>query len=198
MIPSTSGRVREALRTATRDAHAGLDAHPLMADLMRGVAGRERYAKLLKHYACLYAELEAALDRDLDKLPNAFAWQDRRKLPWLASDLRFFGIDMPEASAVGDPIASKAAAIGVLYPLEGATLGGQAISKRLRRTLDIDETRGGRFFAGYGPQTRARWDATCLALEEIADDDAAIACAARQAVTVFARFAEALDRAAAD
>lgn len=198
MSATTGGRVREALRAATRDAHARLDAHPVMTDLLSGAGGRARYASLLRHYAQLYAELEAALDRGQDKLPNAFAWPECRKLPWLEADLRFFGIDAPQATRAGDAIASKAVAIGLLYPLEGATLGGQAISKRLRRVLDVDETRGARFFAGYGPRTRERWEATCLALEEIADDDAAIECAARQSVTVFARFAEALDRAAAD
>ncbi|MBL8702939.1 MAG: biliverdin-producing heme oxygenase [Alphaproteobacteria bacterium] len=202
MTRPTAGSVRAALREATRDAHGRLDAHPLMADLLDGGAGIARYGRLLQSYAALYAALESAIDGAAVHVPPGFDWPKRRKLPWLEADLRALGVapggTQPDAAATAPVVASRAALIGMLYPLEGATLGGQAISVRLRRAMGIDASNGGRFFAGYGDETRARWQATCLALEEILGDDEAVGVAVAQAVGVFERFAVALDEAARD
>jgi heme oxygenase (biliverdin-IX-beta and delta-forming) len=196
------GDVRSYLCAATRAAHGRLDSHPLMLGLLRGEADLNCYPRLLRRYAQLYQELEGALDREQECLPAGIDWPSRRKLPWLREDLRYFGCaenmdeatHMPPRSAGG----TTAAALGLLYPLEGATLGGLAIKARLRRSLNIDTASGGRFFAGYGAQTVPRWNVTCAALETIAEDEGAREVAARQALWVFERFELALNRAAAD
>lgn len=200
MTDDRRGTVRAALRAATRAAHARLDAHPTMLRLLAGESGIDRYGHLLRHYASLYAVLEDALDRAGERLPTGFDWPSRRKLPWLEDDLRVLGIDRPDGRswAALSAIEHAAATIGMIYTIEGSTLGGRVIGDRLRRNLGIDETSGGRFFAGYGSETGARWRATCEAIESIADDEAAIAMAARRAGEVFDLFAVALDQAARD
>jgi heme oxygenase len=47
-------------------------------------------------------------------------------------------------------------AVGCLYVLEGATLGGQFISRHLA-TLGIGPANGGLFFHGYGAKTGEMW-----------------------------------------
>ncbi len=47
-------------------------------------------------------------------------------------------------------------ALGCLYVLEGATLGGQVISRHLAK-LGIGPENGGRFFNGYGARTGEMW-----------------------------------------
>lgn len=49
--------------------------------------------------------------------------------------------------------------LGCMYVLEGATLGGQLISRHLRETQDITSLDAGRFFAGYGDRTASMWRA---------------------------------------
>jgi heme oxygenase len=48
-------------------------------------------------------------------------------------------------------------ALGILYVLEGATLGGQVIGRNLSAVLKLGATNGAAFFAGYGDETRAMW-----------------------------------------
>lgn len=194
-----SGSVRDELRLATRDDHRRLDAHPTMSAVLSGESGLDGYARVLVAYAELYRAIETAIDAAQTFLPAGFDWSIRRKLPWLEQDLRHLRRDAAGSGAIALPFApidSRGAAIGILYPLEGATLGGVAISKRLHQRLGIDALAGGRFFHGYGAETKARWDATCVAIETIAADASARATAARCATDVFRCFADALDRAA--
>lgn len=194
------GAVRARLRDATRDAHAGLDAHPIMRAVLSGEAGRDGYMRLLESYARLYRSLEAALDDAVRYLPPDYDWAARRKLPWLAQDLDFLGSTVVPREA--EPVASlpaidsRAAALGALYPLEGSTLGGVTIAKRLALVLDVDAASGGRFFHGYGARTGMFWTETCALLETIAHDDDAQKVAADVAVRVFGSFADAMDAAA--
>jgi heme oxygenase (biliverdin-IX-beta and delta-forming) len=197
-----SESVRDELRLATRDDHRRLDAHPTMSAVLSGDSGLDGYARVLVAYAGLYRAIETAIDAAQTFLPTGFDWSIRRKLPWLEQDLRHLRRDAAGSGAIAlpsfAPIDSRGAAIGVLYPLEGATLGGVAISKRLHQRLGIDALAGGRFFHGYGAETKGRWDATCVAIETIAADASARATAVRHATEVFRCFADALDRAAPD
>jgi heme oxygenase len=49
--------------------------------------------------------------------------------------------------------------IGTLYVIEGATLGGEVISRCLKSHLELGPDSGGRFFHGYGDAvvTRHNW-----------------------------------------
>ena len=194
------GAVRERLRAATRDAHAGLDGHPTMQALLAGHSGRHGYRSLLVSYARLYDALETAIGKASAYLPPDYDWAARRKLPWLEQDLAYLGADgAPQHARDFAPlpaIDSRAKMLGVLYPLEGSTLGGLTIGKRLAHALGIDATSGARFFHGYGSSTAARWAETCAVIETIADDDAAQEAAAGAAIRIFHCFACALDAAA--
>jgi heme oxygenase (biliverdin-IX-beta and delta-forming) len=48
-------------------------------------------------------------------------------------------------------------ALGCLYVLEGSTLGGRLISKRLAEHLNLHEDSGAAFFNAYGESTGRRW-----------------------------------------
>lgn len=54
---------------------------------------------------------------------------------------------------------------GILYVLEGATLGGQVILRRLGTRVGISATYGGRFFASYGPDVGRMWRSYVEVLE---------------------------------
>ena len=59
---------------------------------------------------------------------------------------------------------TRAEAFGVLYVVEGATLGGQVLSRHLEETLGLGSANGARFFHGYGSRTGAMWQAFRKAL----------------------------------
>lgn len=154
------GDLHEALRCATHSAHVRLNHHPLLVGLTRPGYPLETYRLVLRVYAWAYGELEARILAWLERHPSDFDYRARRKHGWLLQDLAWFG-DVPAtpaAEAVACPeVDSPGALLGMLYPLEGATLGGQVIAPQLDLNLGLQAATGGRFFAAYGDENPEKW-----------------------------------------
>lgn len=148
------------LRSATHAAHVRLNHHRLLSGLTRPGYGLETYRRVLRVYTHAYAELEARILAWLACNPQVFEYDSRRKHGWLQQDLDWFG-DTPLAPSSGEvacpEVGSLGQLLGVLYPLEGATLGGQVISVHLERHLGLQAETGGRFFTGYGAGCDEQW-----------------------------------------
>lgn len=107
----------------------------------------------------------------------------RRKLPLLERDIRALGVRAGGAAPAAD-VPDAAAALGALYVLEGATLGGRIIHRRVAGPLGITPARGGAYYHGYGDETGPRWKAFGEAATRFADAtgsgprvvDGAVAC----------------------
>lgn len=188
-----------ALRRATDALHRRLEGR---LDLERITASRGSYRRLLEGLYGLYAPLEAALARSPVARPGlGLDLGRRRKTPWLERDLRALGLGGGEIAALaaspatGLPAADTVpSALGTLYVLEGATLGGRVIGRALRDALGIDAGNGGRFHHGYGDATGRRWRALLDVLEvELATGEARRA-ASRAAVATFIAFDRHLGR----
>ena len=82
----------------------------------------------------------------------------RRKLPLLERDLDALGIPRSHAPDDWAPLTpiDMDFALGCMYVVEGATLGGQVISRHLAK-LGIGPNNGGCFFNGYGTRTGEMW-----------------------------------------
>lgn len=82
----------------------------------------------------------------------------RRKLPLLERDLGALGIPRPPTPDDWAPstLIDMDFALGFMYVVEGATLGGQVISRHLAK-LGIGPDTGGLFFNGYGARTGEMW-----------------------------------------
>jgi heme oxygenase len=65
--------------------------------------------------------------------------------------------DLPEVGSLGQ-------ALGCLYVMEGSTLGGRFIARRLHEHLGLTPASGAAFFHGYGEETGSRWKAFQQAL----------------------------------
>lgn len=132
----------DRLRLDTAAVHAATEVLPLMAALLAPTVTRADYRRYLAAVHAVYAAVEpvlyAALPRDtLARLPV------RPKLAALQQDLVCAGGGLAAAAlpARGWPtrarvlIDNPAAALGGLYVLEGATLGGRVIARRLQDRL---------------------------------------------------------------
>jgi len=160
---------RLRLRAETEPFHRALEV-----DLKtRGLTGeRHDYVNLLAGMLKIYRPLEAALAK-LDWRSHRLNIKDRRKSEWLEADLVSLG---REPQAIADwtemPLLdSDLQGMGALYVLEGASLGGQVISKWLREHLDIGAENGGRFFASYGGEVSSMWRSYLDALEIAAAEE---------------------------
>ncbi len=141
---------------------------------------RADYLRLMKALWGYYRPLEARLAN----LPELRAWLPdfgrRLKSRLLEADLRALGVDsgalqrLPACREL-PACADLAAALGCLYVLEGATLGGQVISRHLERSLELDAGNGAAFFTGYGAATGAMWQAFRERLAAAGADERALA-----------------------
>lgn len=145
------------LRQATRVVHKRVEASlPLLDPSLT----RERYTRVVEALHGFYAAVEPMVAAAL--ACGGESWRPHAKLPLLAADLRALGraphhIDcLPRCTTM--PSARTAShALGILYVLEGATLGGQIIANSLRVRLAIEADTGAAFFHGYGEATRSMW-----------------------------------------
>ncbi len=148
------------LRDDTADLHRHTEAR---VPIVHGHLTLTAYGRWLGQLLSLYQPLEDALATL--PIPAAFALPDRRKAPHLHADLRQLGfLERPAPLIMPSPFPLPAA-FGTLYVLEGATLGGQIISRHLHRHLHVGPENGGRFYHGYGADTGAMWRAFGAALE---------------------------------
>lgn len=154
--PSASP-LHQTLREATREAHHRLDHHPVLAPLARDDVTPARYVHALAALHGPQAGLEAVIGRFLAGHPGLFDYADRRRLPALESDLADLGA-RPLPCTADIPVPRNVdELVGLLYVVEGATLGGHFLAQRLRERLPPGTPM--RFFEGRGARTQASWQA---------------------------------------
>lgn len=126
----------DRLRAATAAQHAATEALPLMRKLMSEHVSVADYRAYLAGLARPYRLLEPALHAHcapatLERLGV------RARLPHLERDLAGLNLNPPpyRHAALAAVIRTETDALGGLYVLEGATLGGRVIAAQLRRHL---------------------------------------------------------------
>lgn len=164
MHPRHSGsEVRHILRRHTHEHHVRLDHHPLLAGITRASYSLDTYGLILIAYYHFYRAIEPAIQALIGKERLGFDYFSRSKLPWLLADLHHFELDpnrhdlSPTHSLGPFELDNAAQLVGVLYTIEGSTLGGQVIYRHLESNLGLTATHGARFFSGYGKDTAKRW-----------------------------------------
>jgi heme oxygenase len=170
-----TGRIHAALKRATDAQHRALDGLPLLRALAEGKVGEEAY----RHYIASSLALQQGLDQAVDSLlPPQMRARSRRRLVWLLADAAALklpprelpaGLLAPLRQVLAD---STAAAWGVLYVQEGASLGAQMM---LRANTNNPVVRTAcHSLAGSGAATGALWRAFLAALETARPDTAQV------------------------
>jgi heme oxygenase len=196
IFPEPESRMRLRLRQATQNLHSRVEQHIGLVDR---VWKPETYSLLLQAMRGMHVPLERRLT-SIDWSGTAIVMSDRCKTPWLDSDLAHFGFD---GKAIADliqcsdlPVCDNVSGgLGVLYVLEGSTLGGQVILHSLQTQLGISAQAGGRFFAGYGSMAGAQWRGYLAELERVGTSPPEAAQIEQAALQTFAAFERWLARA---
>ncbi len=131
------GPLMQDLRARTSTLHAATEELPLMRDLMSPEVDAATYRDYLVVIAGTYSLIEPRLHEVFDQADLERLWV-RAKLPALECDLATLGLEaMPQSadreSRLASLVRGQADALGGLYVLEGATLGGRVIAQRLQR-----------------------------------------------------------------
>jgi len=186
---SSPGSVRFRLRDATAEAHRNVEA--AMA-LQERCADRASYRRLLADLWGIYAPLEAKLEA-VDWRGSGIDLAKRTKAQWLRADLLALGLsngdiaDLPRAAQL-PAIRGAADGFGVLYVLEGASLGGQLILRQIKPALGLTESHGARFFASYGADLGEYWRSFVAAMAAYGDDEQQVQAMEKAALATFECF----------
>ncbi|GAA4032829.1 hypothetical protein GCM10022212_34850 [Actimicrobium antarcticum] len=167
-----------------------LDHHPLLSSLLAPQANLNQYGDALAALHGMYAQTEAAILGYLQHCPDLFDYLPRRKLPALEADLHVLK-RMPYAITTPCPaIDSVGALFGMLYTVEGATLGGQFIARKLGTVLGDGFPR--QFYTIYGDHGQSQWQAFLHCADTRCPPEQH-AAAATAAVALFSTFKAHLD-----
>jgi len=182
--------ILKKLKEATKKQHDELER---IVDLMNEKLCLDDYKSRLLGFYRFYSFIEPCLEGfDWDSF--GYDFQRRRKLPLLLKDLRNLNI-MNKAEKLQPWEGLKiegyvGKAFGCLYVLEGASLGGQVISRHLKLRFGLDENNGAAFFNGYGKDTAIAWKEFGLTLERFASSYGNDAEIVSGAIETFEGFAQ--------
>lgn len=167
----------ERLRTETRPQHEQMEA------TFHLPATREDH----RHWTATFLGFVEPLEKQASALLGADhpAIAGRTKTGWLHEDLRTLGLSdaeiaaLPRCTALPD-LDTEARVLGALYVFEGATLGGQLISRHLEENLGLRDGVGYRYYRSYGAEVGRRWQGfrDLLLKQSVAGNDDAIVAAA--------------------
>ena len=157
-------------------------------NLLKLVSHPDHYLGLLKTFYSYYLPTEQrlySLEKDFSKLGIDF--NQRAKLNLLKADLNYLGLTEAEIGNIDlcqsiPNVNDIYQAMGMLYVLEGSTLGAQIIFKRLTKSNVISaHGLGGSFFKPYEAQTLNMWQQFKHALNLLSgDNDLRILTAAKE------------------
>lgn len=155
------------LRAATAAQHKALEAR---LPLTHPDLDRDAYQRIIQAYYGFHAPLQGQIERF--HAPH-LVQPDRQKVPALVKDLRALGLNDAQIEALPlcadlPPIKGEADLLGVMYVMEGATLGGQLLRRIIAERLLIGADSGGEFLDVYGRDTGRLWKAF---LKQLADFD---------------------------
>ena len=155
--------VLDEIRRATKPIHAALESGLDIQRRLMSAAGRK---SILCEFHALHAAAEPALLSHLRSVPG-LEYERRLKLPALRNDLRVLGVPASqwrvEPKTALPVLGGVEQALGFAYVLEGATLGGRIIRKRV--VAAGGSLVGLSFFDVYGPATGDQWVRFCAVLE---------------------------------
>ena len=151
--------ILERLKNETSAAHDRVEALAASDRIMNGSLTPGEYSDLILRNYILHAAFEPLLDNATSRhAMHDLSYSERRKLALLERDIEELGLSLPnivfEPSVVAD---TPRQVLGCMYVMEGSTLGGAVIRRRLS-SLPGFEGLPFHFYGCYGDRTGAMWN----------------------------------------
>ena len=155
----------DKLRSATKQEHQQLDH--LLFPYIQEIKTHEQYIQLLTLFYGYLKPLYNIIDEyQNDELVLDYSgreetgtiFDDVNALPGFSFNILYCK-NFPE-------IRNSAAAFGAYYVMEGSTLGGTIISKKISENLHLENGKALSFFAGYGKENYCMWNSFLSSLEQ--------------------------------
>ncbi|NGZ74742.1 biliverdin-producing heme oxygenase [Saccharibacillus alkalitolerans] len=159
-----TANILERLRNESAPYHDRVEANPYATAIMDGTIGLEEYKHYLERFYGFLFPLERLAESSEALSASGYDLEARRKTPMLEKDLDKLGVSahdrgsLPLCEELPD-LSTPAKLLGCFYVIEGSTMGGQMITKKLSQTLPVTPEAGLSYFNAYGGETRSRWTA---------------------------------------
>jgi heme oxygenase len=193
--------IMSRLRSETREEHAATEETALARAMLKGEMTLGEYESQLVAYHLVHESIDRCLGR------SAFASSiagTSRKTSRLAADLAALGATADicgrESEAAARALvalaeeADPAGLLGIVYVMEGSSLGAALLGPRIREALALPPE-ACTYYAGDGSMTLARWKAFGARMDaglvDAADQERALT-AARATFTAIRRLFDAL------
>lgn len=166
--------LHDTLKQATKNNHDQLEQLMFVNDIMSGTLTLTHYKQILTTNYLVHKASENYLFDNLST-PTAeqLNIQHRRKLPALHADIQALQMDIPSL-AYDEHVSfnkSDASLLGALYVLEGATLGGSVIVKKLKTNSELSPLNlDFNYYQVYGNELIPYWRTFCAVLDQQGED----------------------------
>ncbi|RCS41172.1 hypothetical protein DTL42_21615 [Bremerella cremea] len=191
--------VSDLLKTETSELHTAVEQSIDWSGWLKTIP---QYEQFLIRMVSFLPEVDQRLDQLLAVPEDWF--RKRRKGEWALSDLCALrdsdlhaGSEEPAIAPSADTsqftwIADAPTAAGVLYVLEGSTMGGQQLCHLVRNSFPAEAEVPLKYLNGYGTNTRSRWQQTKAWLDQFLEATADQAKAVDAAKKMFVVYGEQL------
>lgn len=158
------------LKTQTAGAHKRLENLPVSSSILSPEMNTEDYAHYLKLMYDVHYDVEENIFPLLSgSIPDL---KERKKKHLIEEDLAFLNYNKPLAGAVfNTENITIPFALGILYVVEGSSLGGRFILKNIEIIKGLDEGKGVSYFTGYGNKTGSHWKSFLNVLTEYQEEN---------------------------
>jgi heme oxygenase len=169
MSNTLSASFLENLRSATASSHSGLEALPVSVSIMNPSVTNSEYALYLNLMHDVVKDAEESIFPIIYK--SITGLDIYPKAQFIEADLKTLGFVkdsflQPLSQNLDVTAITPAFAFGIMYVIEGSSLGGRVILKNISNALGHNAESGASYFSGYGAQTGSHWKAFLNALTE--------------------------------
>lgn len=153
--------IMQLLKSATKANHDRVEDLAYSNKIMDGSITLEQYADLILKQYYFHKKIEPQLQKVFsEKEANRLEINKRKKTHLLKYDMLELALeeemlDFEKLDSIN--ISTPEEALGTMYVLEGSTLGGAVIKKRLRNNPEISKISGFNYYGCYGEATGDFW-----------------------------------------
>lgn len=145
----------DKLRLSTSPLHKQLESVPLSQVIVSPEITVQKYAEYLLVMEGIVKDVEEKVYPVISNFISDI--DERKKLSSIQDDLKVLGFSVLNETIAFDADFEIPSALGIVYVMEGSTLGGRVILKNIEKQLGFNADNGAKYFSGYKENTGSLW-----------------------------------------
>ena len=148
--------ILDTLKYETKKAHQ--EAEKILIFQLKSLKSPYEYAQLLEQLYIFYTPIETILLQKISSklIPDI---SKRIHMPHILEDLKILEYKLlrnPEDPLIA--VKTPSHALGILYVIEGSTMGGQIIAKMINENVYMNGLDATNYFSSYKEETHIMWN----------------------------------------